>query len=373
MVLKFELVRYVSYEQTVSSVYNRERITMITLVRHNTTLLIASFFVFTLCFTSVSLAKDDLVTRGQRMLEKKQYDKAITFFKAAINSDGSNQAAWDAYQQAIIAKQNAEKDTLKFDTIPRNPQEMTPDLRNSIQGNPTAEPKPSSNTDMKNIDDIISEKEAMADAMESNPNSIARFATERVNPWRGLPVFDTVDPTLLHSPSLARQRYDSERRPLTVRSSDQFGSGVEAIATYVPMSLYKYLAVALGAERGWSYKETDKRWVLISRKARKYHEFAIDIREVVSPRRFPFLGDIASRTTLIDDNGNRYKPVDSAGPSQEKLQRADTYSVCYPKTDADGTPIEKKATKYFFLEIKGLGDYRNIRKLKFNKELFLQK
>jgi len=306
------------------------------------------------------------------MLSRGEFDKAITFFKAAISKDGSNQNAWNGYNKAMIGKTTAGKDKLNINEIPRTPEEMTPTIEAKISA-PSTEPAPDTKILQQNdanlTGNIVPTAKTDSDS-QKHSNSIASFSSERINPWKGLSVFEVVDPTLMNSPSLARRRYNEEKRPLSTRSKDKFGTGVEAIATYVPMNLYKYLAVALGAERGWSYKETEMKFVLLSKYARKYHEFAIDIREIVSPRKYPFINDIAKRTILVDDNGNKYEPLKSAGPTQEQLKRADTYSVCYPQLTKDGQSIASKAKKYFYLTIKGLGDSRNVRKLRFNKEHF---
>jgi hypothetical protein len=321
------------------------------------------FFVFTMLTAPSLKAESSLVDRGNRMLAKAEYEKAMTFFKAAIKEDGSNQAAWDGYQKATLAKENADKNKLDFNNIPENPSEMTEKTLAALQT--VAKPSVS-------IEDLSAQQKAVTEAQPSrNANSIASFSSEMTNPWKGLSVFKVVDPTLLHSPTLAKNRFEEEKKPYRVWNKDKFGTGVEANVTYVPLDLYKYHAVALGAELGWTYKETEMRYVLISKNAKKYHEFAIDIREIVSPRKYPFIADIAKRTTLEDDNGHVYQPVTSAGPSQEQLKRADTYSVAFPQLAEDGVPIQDKAKDYLYIVIKGLGDARDIKKLRFDKELFL--
>ena len=329
-------------------------------------LFLGFFILFTLVVAPSLYAGNSLVDRGNRMLSKAEYDKAMTFFKAAIKKDGSNQAAWNGFQKATLAKQDANKGKLHIDNIPRGPVEVPQTI--DTEKNVTS---PSDNSPVA-MDVLLAQEKASAKKQQTRQtNSLATFSSERVNPWRGLSVFQTVDPTLLHSPSLAKQRFEQEKKPYRVWSKDKFGTGVEANVTYVPQELYKYYAVSLGAEQGWSYKETEMRFVIISKNAKKYHEFAIDIREIVSPRKYPFVADVAKRTTLVDDNGNVYQPVMSAGPSQKQLKRADTYSVAFTQFADDGVPIQDKAKRYLYIVIKGLGDSRDEKRLRFNKELFV--
>ena len=321
---------------------------------------------------SLFAAGQDLVSRGQRMLSVGRFEKAAAYFKAAIIRDVTDDAAWSGYRKAVVGmeKGTAPAPAPVKVVKPAPPQPVTPDIAplppTPAAIKPTLAPKPGS----LSLDDLSFKLGGQKPKQPSTPGSQYSVDSTQITPWKGLSVFEEVDWTLLDSPNRAKSRFMDERKKLTRGKRNRAQTGVEAIVTYYTKRLYKYLAVHMGSQKGWSYKHTEMQFVLMSKFARRYHEFAIDIREASSPRKFPYVEDIAKRTSLKDDAGNTYKVVKHAGPSQKYLKKVDTYSVCFPLKDKDGTPIVDKAKKFFYLIIKGLDNSRDVKRIAFPKEIF---
>jgi len=105
----------------------------------------------------------------------------------------------------------------------------------------------------------------------------------------------------------------------------------------------------------------DERWglTLFSRLVFYIH---LDRRE---SELIPSIDDIASRTFLVDDEGNRYRPSGLANffpyefdrPIKKKLSSKAVYRVFFPNRRADRkTPIITSQSSHLELEIEGLGE-----------------
>ena len=79
----------------------------------------------------------------------------------------------------------------------------------------------------------------------------------------------------------------------------------------------------------------------------------------------PHIADIGARTFLVDEEGTRYEPSGLAGPYPYEYHRPETdvldgkivYWVFFPNRKADRkTPILTSESKFFTLEIEGLGE-----------------
>ncbi len=336
--------------------------------------LVSTLLLVSIVFAgSVYAAGQDLVSRGERMLQAGNHNKAAAYFKAAIIRDVTDEAAWAGYRKAVVGLEMGKRPIVAPKPVTQaKPQPVTPDIAPLPQ--PITPVVPKIDPTKISLDDLTLKLSGPKPTVTpANPGSFDSYNSSQIAPWKGLSVFDIVDPTLMDSPNRARQRFMAERKKLTNAKRTRSQLGVEATVTYYTKNLYKYLAVHMASQNGWTYKHTEMQYVLMSKFARRYHEFSIELREVSSPRRFPYVKDIAKRTYLQDDAGNRYNVVKHAGPSQANLKKADNYSVCFPLKDKDGKPITDKIKKQFFIIIKGLDDNRDIKKIAFNKEVLLNR
>jgi len=332
--------------------------------------------------TAATATVQDLVTRGQQALRDGYFEKAAACFKAAIIRDVTDEAAWEGYRQASAGLAGGTKAPKP---APRPPVTVTPvDIPDDVEAvSPDLAPLPhddgnaTTGDDGLSLDNLTRRLAGTAPApgtMARTAGAVDSTSSTDLKPWQGLDVFKDVDYSLLDAPGRAQARFNEVRAKYRRSQVAKFSRGVEVIATYFPVLLYKYMAVVMGANQGWSYAETDKQYVLMSKYARRHHEFSVDLREVSSPRNYPYVADVATkRTYLTDDAGHKYLPVKTMGPEQANLKKVDTYSVCFPLEDEQGKPIVDKAKRWFYLVVTGLDDVRDVKKLRFPKELLKER
>lgn len=347
------------------------------------TSLLCSLVLVALSATA-ALAASDLVAAGNRALAAGDATKALGYFKAAIIRDVTNDEAWAGYRAAAVADAGVAAPATVAPAAPvarvvppapvarsASPAPAAPVAR-LPHGAPAAPVAPAAPAAPVVIDlaTLAGERPAPARTAAGPAAAPEAGSAETDKPWFGLTVFDDVDPSALKSSSRARRMFEEQQAKRRLAYRRRIDGTVEVIATVYSPLLYKYLAVNLGAEKGWSYGETQKNYVLMSKNCHEGIEFLVRLRNRAFPRSMPYIEDIGKRTFLLDDRGHRYEPVKVVPPSKEKLLKDDYYSVVFARTDAEGRDLTDVARHQLTLMIEGLEGTSHKATIPFSRELF---
>ncbi|MBI3891084.1 MAG: hypothetical protein HY303_06100 [Candidatus Wallbacteria bacterium] len=163
---------------------------------------------------------------------------------------------------------------------------------------------------------------------------------------------ETIDKDLLKNGKKANEEFNHLRDWATTPYKRESNGATQFIPTYYSPQLYKLLVTKLAAQKNWSISDTQKKYRRLMADNSGVLEFYVKlINTTRKPKAAIPVGDICDRTTLEDDNGNSYKPMRFKAPSVTKLLDEDSYTVWFPKFDADGNSVVDKAKEKLFLVV----------------------
>jgi len=313
-----------------------------------------------LCTLTATLTAD-LLDRGAKMMAQGNFERAAKYYKAAIIRDVTEDAAWDGYRRAVLALD-----------------EQVPATEAALPATVSVVAAPQTLVSIEEVPDALEPLPEPTNTTEAAPEPrqfvLKRALNQNTQARRGIDssiytVFDAVDATLLDSMPRARRRFSEEKRKRSRLKKRDFGGIVQVKAIYFSPNLYKYESVALAAEKGWDFSETQMNYIVASKHTKDNYEFRVELENKSFPRKYIFIKDVAKRSYILDDKGNKYSPARSKGPREKTLKTVDSYTVYFPKTTKDGKPLFEKCRNKFWLVIYALDAPDHVLKLRFMKHV----
>jgi hypothetical protein len=345
-------------------------------------LLVTSFVLF----ASMLPAATDYVGNGYQYLGQGDLERAERMFKAAIKIDVDNDQAWAGLKKVHAAQSKSGKaaaparrtrraasqaDSEAVDDSRQysRPRATSLDSDASAGESDEVEPAPQVEEINKKLltkylsggrrGDAEEEEEEIEPAKPAKGKSKpARRSQDKdgesasAAPAPQEKLDDTIDKNLLRDAKKANDEFNRLREWATTGWKRDSSGATQFIPTYYSPQLYKLLVTKLGAQKNWSISDTQKKYRRLMGDNRGVLEFYVKVINTTrKPKAAVSVSDICDRTVLEDDNGNSYKPVRFKAPSVTKLLDEDSYTVWFPKYDADGNAVVDKARQKLFLVI----------------------
>ncbi|MBI2944327.1 MAG: hypothetical protein HYY25_09005 [Candidatus Wallbacteria bacterium] len=350
---------------------------------------------------SMVRAETDYIASGYQYIDQGDLARAERMFKAAIKINVDDDAAWDGLKKvhALQAKKSGAAAApagkrKKGKRLPPPPADDTPNLSLSEPTEAPPEPQaaleppapaeePPADGQVEEINKKLltkylgggrssGDEEAPAQAgpakkpakgkAKSRPKAASDESSEGEASAASSdseapkavqePIDDKIDQDLLRNLKRATESFNKLRDWATTQWRRESNGATQFIPTYYSPQLYKLLVTKLGAQKNWSVADTQKKYRRLMTDNSGVLEFYVKlINTTRKPKTAVPVADICDRTFLEDDNGNSYKPMRFKAPSVTKLLDEDSYTVWFPKFDADGNSVVDKAREKLFLVI----------------------
>jgi hypothetical protein len=155
-----------------------------------------------------------------------------------------------------------------------------------------------------------------------------------------------IDPAQIKNRKRAQERFERLRTDATQNYRRKHSGVVEVMATFYDAELYRAAVEYVAAKNPRKYGvDTAQRLLDVNlRDMGRDLEFYVKLVNYSSkPKITVPIGDVARKTTLVDEDGNVYEPVRTKGPKARDLVSEDSFTAWFSRTDSDGEEIARRA------------------------------